>query len=221
MAHMATAISAERAWEALHPGFRSCLDQAWRSLTNEGLPVGAAVSHRSEILGVGRNRVYDARGGSDPLQATPIAHAELNAMATVPDDAALEECELWTTHSPCAMCRAAIEFTAIPTVHYLASDPSEPDVGRYASSGDSDDIWIVVATVFFLHNVVWVSGPDNPMLGANRRHEPEVVDTVHELVAQRSLIDLAHSEATVVEALQRVWRPVAAAATRRSERLGR
>ena len=49
---------------------------------SRGWPVGAVVvDDKDRIVAEGRNRAYDAPGGQDRLQRTPIAHAEMNALA--------------------------------------------------------------------------------------------------------------------------------------------
>lgn len=208
-------LSFEGAWHELDPRFRAALTQAWESLRRKGLPVGAVISYGDDVIASGRNRVYDARGGDDPLQRTPIAHAEMNALASVPEDVDLDECELWTTQKPCSMCQAAIEFTGLGAVHYLATDPSSVD-GPYASQ--SDDVWMVVANVLFLHNVAWVSGTDHAMLDRNRGHEPEVAALARDLVAQQTLVALAEQGATIEEALVEAWESITAASTQRQAR---
>ena len=127
-------------------------------------------------------------------------------MASVSDEVDLTSAELWTTQEPCSMCRAAIEFTGVGGVHYLATDPSdeEVDVG-FVSSGDSDEIWIVVANGLFLHNIAWVSGADNPMLDRNQRREPQIVGLARDLVAERTLITPAEAGLSLERALSQAW----------------
>jgi putative NADH-flavin reductase len=49
-----------------------------------GLPVGAVVmGSGGEVVAEGRNRAYDPPGGDDRLQGSPIAHAEMNALARI------------------------------------------------------------------------------------------------------------------------------------------
>lgn len=209
----------DAAWRDLAPMFRVCLEQAWLSLGCRGLPVGAVVSFEGEDISRGRNRVYDPPGGDDPLQRTPVAHAEMNAIASAPPDVGLSDCRLWTTQEPCAMCSAAIDFTEIADVAYLASDPSAGSGGRFVSSGGSDDIWIVVANALFLHNIAWVGGEDNPMLERNRLHEPEVVSLALNLVDHGSLMDPASRGASIEEALGELWDQVEETSLRRRSRL--
>lgn len=171
--------------------FRSALAEAWTSLQNRGLPVGAVVSSIDGVqLSRGRNRVYDAHGGSDPLQETPLAHAEINALAAVPSDRDLSRCILYSTHQPCSMCQAAVEFVDIADVRFLVSDPSAlepPD--RYSFDAHIDTRFGLAANVMFLHNIAAVAGPDNGILARNRVGERGVVDLALELVAAGSWTD--------------------------------
>lgn len=204
-------FSFAQAWNDLDVRFRVALSQAWSSFRSRGLPVGAVVAINDEVVSVGRNRVYDPAGGDDPLQRTPLAHAEMNAIASAPEDVDLSDCDVWTTHSPCSMCSAAIEFTEIATVHYLATDPSSTSSDlRFASSGRSSDLWVVVANALFLHNVAWVAGEDHPIVSRCQRLEPEITSLALGLVADETLIAPAAARADVADALSLVWSSVEA-----------
>jgi tRNA(Arg) A34 adenosine deaminase TadA len=212
-------LSFAQAWDDLDPRFRECIRQAWQALTCRGLPVGSVISCGDAIVAVGRNRVYDERGGSEPLQRTPLAHAEMNAIATIPDDAHLAECEIWSTQAPCSMCRAAIDFTQIGEAHFLATDPSTQDRGAaFVSSGRSADLWVVVANTFFLHNVAAVGGMDNPMLAMAATAEPEVVSLALGLVRDATLIRAGEAHASIEAALTTIWDAVRVVTTQRSSR---
>lgn len=118
------------------------------------------------------------------------------------------------------MCRAAIDFTEMAGVAFLASDPSAASGDRFVSSGGSDDIWIVVANVLFLHNIAWVSGTHNQMLERNTPHEPEVVALALNLLEGGSLIDTADRGASIEETLGEVWEQIEETSIRRLARLG-
>lgn len=203
---------ADAAWERLAPGFRTALDEAWRSLAAEGLPVGAAITRDDEVLASGRNRVYDPPGGPEPLQRTPIAHAEMNALAVAPEDAHLGSTTLWSTHAPCQMCRAALDLAAIPDVRYLATDPSDDGLAEpLRSSGDADDVWIVVAAALFLHNVARVGGRDHRIVRAAREHEPATVRLALAILDDGAWVRAARDGSDITSALAPVWDDVAAA----------
>ena len=82
------------------------------------VPVGAVVTCGGAIVGEGHNR---PRGLSDPT-----AHAEIlaiRAAAARVGSERLEDCDLWVTLEPCAMCAGAIAHARIGRLYYGASDP--------------------------------------------------------------------------------------------------
>ncbi|MEV7021161.1 deaminase [Kitasatospora sp. NPDC093558] len=159
------------AWASLPPAARRCLELAHRAWLDGGLPVGAVLTDRNgEIVAEGRNRAYDAPGGPDALQGTPLAHAELNALAAARTGWDLATHTLWSSHRPCAMCTAAAGFTGVGTVHYLATDPWADTTGHRATTevpvvGPTKERWAaVVATALFLADTIRRSGPDHPII---------------------------------------------------------
>ena len=205
----------EASWSALGWEWQECVRQAVASFAARGLPVGAVITSPSGMIAAGRNRVYDQRGGTEVLQRTPLAHAEMNALAAVSPDEELGRCALWSTHSPCSMCRAAAEFLEIGAVRHLAADPSEPGSPHAA---DVDPVWAVAVNVLFLHNVAWVGSPDSPMVQRNREQDPETTALALHLVDRRTLIDQVRSRRPTtdpVALLTPVWAEVVAAAAGR------
>jgi tRNA(adenine34) deaminase len=79
------------------------LVQAREAAAAGEVPVGAVVVRRGQVIATGRNAPID---GHDPT-----AHAEivaLRAAAQVLDNYRLDECELFVTLEPCAMCSGAM-----------------------------------------------------------------------------------------------------------------
>ena len=199
-------MNLEVAWEGLDGPFRVGLVQAWISLAQRGLPVGAVVANDREVLSQGRNRVYDPPGGSDPLQGTVVAHAEMNALASVPHDTDLTQWAVWSTHSPCAMCAAAIAFAGLGPTRYLACDPSDENRAASTQMVDADSgVWAVAANVMFLHNVAWVSGKDNPILNRNAHLEPQITSLSLEILDDQSFIRVASGGGDLLAGLSEVW----------------
>ena len=111
-------------WQQAHVSVRRSLELAHEALRAGGLPVGAVILDASgDIIAEGRNHAYDPPVGDDPLQDTPIAHAEMNALARIPTKTDLSVCALWSTHRPCIMCAAATAFTGVGEVRFLALIP--------------------------------------------------------------------------------------------------
>lgn len=82
------------------------------------VPVGAVVVRRGEVVGEGYNT---PRASKDPT-----AHAEIVAIRRASEKLGqerLEECELWVTLEPCAMCAGAISHARIARLYYAAPDP--------------------------------------------------------------------------------------------------
>jgi tRNA(adenine34) deaminase len=82
------------------------------------VPVGAVVTRGGEVVGVGRNRMR--------LDSDPTAHAEMVALrsaAAALGTSRLDECDLWVTLEPCAMCAGAIALARIGRLYFAAADP--------------------------------------------------------------------------------------------------
>jgi tRNA(Arg) A34 adenosine deaminase TadA len=152
---------------------RRSLELAHQALRAGGLPVGAVILDASaHVIAEGRNHAYDPPGGDDPLQGTPLAHAEMNALARIATYADLSASTLWSTHRPCSMCAAACAFIGVGEVHFLAPDPSDAET---ADPEDVDDRWAVLANLLFLEGISRYSGPSAPMIGRAQVREPETV----------------------------------------------
>jgi len=82
------------------------------------VPVGAVVVKDGAIIAAAHNA---PRTLSDPT-----AHAEMlaiRAAASALGQERLDNCELWVTLEPCAMCAGAIAHARIGKLYYGASDP--------------------------------------------------------------------------------------------------
>jgi tRNA(adenine34) deaminase len=92
------------------------------------VPVGAVVVRNGEIVATGRNRVI--------ADSDPTAHAEIVAIrsaGTVLQNYRLEDCDLYCTLEPCAMCAGAILHARIRRLIYAASDPKAGACGSVLS----------------------------------------------------------------------------------------
>ena len=82
------------------------------------VPVGAVVTLGDRIVAESRNAM---RGTSDPT-----AHAEMVAIRRAAESlgtSRLDECVLWVTLEPCAMCAAAIGIARLKALRFAAEDP--------------------------------------------------------------------------------------------------
>jgi tRNA(Arg) A34 adenosine deaminase TadA len=97
---------------------RLALDLAAQAAAAGEVPVGAVVTRGGVILAEGRNRM---REGSDPT-----AHAEmvaLRAAAEALGTSRLDDCTLWVSLEPCAMCAGAIALARLEALRFAAEDP--------------------------------------------------------------------------------------------------
>ncbi len=82
------------------------------------VPVGAAIVHAGRVIAVA--------GNAPRARRDPTAHAEIEAIraaATLLGRDRLEDCDLWVTLEPCAMCAGAIAHARIARLYYGADDP--------------------------------------------------------------------------------------------------
>jgi tRNA(adenine34) deaminase len=94
------------------------LAEARDALRHDDVPVGAVVVHRGAVIA--------ARHNERELHDNPVAHAEVLAL----QDAAsrlgqwrLDDCTLYVTLEPCAMCAGAMVNARLGHVVYAATDP--------------------------------------------------------------------------------------------------
>jgi tRNA(adenine34) deaminase len=82
------------------------------------VPVGAVVVQGGQVIAVAANAPRTLHD--------PTAHAEilaLRAAAQALGRDRLEDCDLWVTLEPCAMCAGAIAHARIARLYYGAGDP--------------------------------------------------------------------------------------------------
>jgi tRNA(Arg) A34 adenosine deaminase TadA len=204
----------EAMWQEAGEALLRCLELAHESFLAGGLPVGSVIARSSgEVVSEGRNRAYDPAGGTDRLQRTPIAHAEMNALAAVETGTELGSLTLWSSHRPCPMCAAACAFTGVGSVSFIAPDPSDDD--SYQDPGGIETEWVVVASLLFLSGVAAYSGPSSSMITRARQREPEIAGLM------RTADDTALRQATLLDTLIPVWPQIQGAARERRKRSGR
>ncbi len=102
----------------LPPPMRRALELAAEAAAAGEVPVGAVVTIGEQIVAESRNSM---RGSHDPT-----AHAEMVAIREVAAKlrtSRLDECTLWVTLEPCAMCAAAMSIARIKALRFGAEDP--------------------------------------------------------------------------------------------------
>jgi tRNA(adenine34) deaminase len=100
------------------------LRAAQRALESGEVPVGAVVVCDGKIVGRGSNR--------NLTDCDPTAHAEIVALrqaGVARGNHRLEDCELFVTIEPCAMCAGAMIHARLKRLVYGADDPKAGAVG--------------------------------------------------------------------------------------------
>ena len=97
---------------------RRALDLAASAAAGGEVPVGAVVTLGDEIV---------AESGNAMRKSTdPTAHAEMEAIraaAAKLGTSRLDDCTLWVTLEPCAMCAAAVSVARLKALRFAAEDP--------------------------------------------------------------------------------------------------
>jgi len=96
---------------------RRALDLAAEAAVAGEVPVGAVVTIGDEVVAETRNAM---RGSNDPT-----AHAEMEAIraaAAKLGTSRLDDCTLWVTLEPCAMCAAAVSVARFKALRFAAED---------------------------------------------------------------------------------------------------
>ena len=102
----------------LPPPMRRALDLAAEAAAAGEVPVGAVVTLDNRIIVERRNAMRES--------IDPTAHAEIDAIRAAAASLGtprLDECTLWVTLEPCAMCAAAIGLARFKALRFGAEDP--------------------------------------------------------------------------------------------------
>ena len=94
------------------------LREAARAQASGEVPIGAVVVREGKIIGRGWNR--------PAFECDPTAHAEIIALREAGRELGnyrLNDCELFVTLEPCAMCAGAITHARVRRLIYAADDP--------------------------------------------------------------------------------------------------
>jgi cytosine deaminase len=92
------------------PFLRAAIEQAKKSLSEGGIPIGSVLVHEGKVIGQGHNcRVQTG---------SAIDHGEMNCLRNAGrlPAAVYRNCTIYSTLSPCPMCSGAIVLYKIPRV---------------------------------------------------------------------------------------------------------
>jgi cytosine deaminase len=108
MTHEQQQSAAPGAQAASDPAFEAAYQAAQKSLSEGGIPIGAALAREGTVIASGHNeRVQNA---------DPIAHGEMSALRAAGRQRSYRDTTLYTTLAPCAMCAGTIIQFKIPGV---------------------------------------------------------------------------------------------------------
>ncbi len=103
---------------------RLALREAERALEHDDVPVGAVIAREGEVVAAAPNE--------RELRGDPTAHCEVLALreaAAAVGAWRLDDCVLYVTLEPCAMCAGAIVLARAPRVVFGAHDPKAGAAG--------------------------------------------------------------------------------------------
>jgi tRNA(adenine34) deaminase len=102
----------------VHDPMSLALDEARAALDHDDVPVGAVIVYQGEVIA--------SRHNERELTRDPVAHAEILAMrdaAAALGQWRLDECTMYVTLEPCAMCAGAAVNARLGRLVYGAHDP--------------------------------------------------------------------------------------------------
>ncbi len=99
---------------------RQALNEARRAFEMQEVPIGAIVTAGGRVVGRGHNMVETLQDAT--------AHAEMQALTAAASTLGgkyLQDCTLYVTVEPCAMCAGAIAWSQVGRVVWGADDPKK------------------------------------------------------------------------------------------------
>lgn len=100
------------------------LRQAHRALTQEEVPIGAVIVREGQIIARASNQVESLKDATAHAEMLAITQAE-----SAVGDWRLNECELYVTKEPCAMCAGAMVHVRLKRVIFGCSSPKDGAAG--------------------------------------------------------------------------------------------
>lgn len=145
---------------------QQAVELARKALDSEDVPIGALVVHAGHIIGRGCNQREKLRD--------PTAHAEMLAITAAAEYLGqwrLDDCTLYVTLEPCAMCAGALVLARLQRLVYGATDPK---------AGACGSIFDIVRDPRLNHQVETVGGvlaePAAELLRDFFRHRRQIGD---------------------------------------------
>lgn len=92
--------------------------EALKAFDNNEVPVGAIIVANQKIISKGFNQVEMLNDNTAHAEIIALTAAFINLGSKI-----LEDCTLYVTIEPCAMCAGALKWARIGTLVYAASEP--------------------------------------------------------------------------------------------------
>ena len=131
---------------------RLAVAEASKAAAIEEVPIGCVIVHQDQVIATG----YNKRN----TQRSALAHAEIEAIGQACaylGDWRLEDCTLYVSLEPCAMCAGAILQARVPRLVYGASN---------GKGGSVDSLTPILNNNAYNHTVEVVSGVLGEVCGA-------------------------------------------------------
>ena len=106
---------------------------AKKALSHNDVPIGAVIVRDGKIIVRGENRVQKSKN--------PTLHAEIVAINKACKKLGakfLDDCDLYVTLEPCAMCATAISFARIRNIYFAATDEKGGGITANAKIFETD-----------------------------------------------------------------------------------
>ena len=106
---------------------------AHRAMQHDDVPIGAVIVRDGKIIARGENRVQQKQN--------PTLHAEIVAINRACKKLGtkfLDDCDIYISLEPCAMCATAISFARIKNIYFAATDEKGGGITSNAKIFDTD-----------------------------------------------------------------------------------
>jgi len=106
---------------------------AKRAFNHDDVPIGAVVVKNGQIIARGENKVQKSKN--------PTLHAEIvaiNRACKKLETKFLDDCDIYVTLEPCAMCATAISFARIKNIYFAATDEKGGGITANAKIFEND-----------------------------------------------------------------------------------
>ena len=123
---------------------RLALHEAEKAAALDEVPVGAVILRGEEVVGVGHNLTRTTQDATAHAEMVAIRAASRNLDAWW-----LEDCTLYVTLEPCAMCAGGIVLARIDRLVFGATDPKAGACGSMRNVVDDSRL---------NHRVKWLAG---------------------------------------------------------------